>query len=105
SDIRTFAPIGPFCTEVAFDIAHKEEAGVITYWFLLADAEGLANYARHNLLPGELYYALKKVILVKEYSYDMLREFLLREVENKCAQHDNNTILQYLETEFNVLED
>ena len=104
NNLSTYQPTGAFWQEVEFVVGQQGEQG-LTYSFLLANPAGLQAFATHNLLAGESYLSLKKVVIMHDYNYDALRSFLREEVENKCREYDNSQLFTYLRQAFNPLEE
>lgn len=104
SNLSTYTSTGAFWLEVEFDVGQQGQQD-LTYLFLVANPAGLQEFATHNLLPGEPYLPLKKVVIMHEYNYDSLLSFLRQEVENKCREYDNSQLFTYLHHAFTSLED
>ena len=104
SNLSTYKSTGAFWLEVEFDVGQQVDQ-CLTYLFLVANPAGFLEFATHNLLPGEPYLSLKKVVIMHEYNYDSLLSFLREEVENKCREYDNSQLLTYLRQAFGSSED
>ncbi|NVO30824.1 hypothetical protein [Hymenobacter lapidiphilus] len=100
-DLSDYNPVGDFCIEVQFDLKYAEEDGLITYWFILANNNGLFHYIENNLHEDEMFLSVKKIIITKEFSYENLMLFLNNEVRDKCIVLNNFDLCRYLNSEFN----
>jgi hypothetical protein len=104
SSLLTYEPADAFSLEVEFDVG-QQGLGGITYYFLVANPQGFQQYATLNLVPGEPYLWLKKVLIMPVYSPEALHLFLQEEVEKPCLTYTNQQLFTYLSHCFNRLDE
>ena len=103
-DLKTFNKKNNFFISVEFDICTIIDEGVTTYFFFLADVEGVKNYINKEL-EYDNSLELNNILIVSEYEYDFLKNFLLNKVEKIIELLSEDKIWDYLNSNFHIEDD
>ncbi len=94
SDLYKYSPEEDFFISIEFDLKNKDSEGLLTFYFFLCTRKGFEN----QKFSDELEF----VVFVDKFSIEFVKNYLEEKVVNQVAEFDDERLIKYLASNFNL---
>jgi len=104
SDLKKTDIKNNFFISIEFDIGKNIKEGQDTFMFFLSDIGGLEKYLENEFKHNESI-VLNNIIVVKEYSYEFILNYLDLNITSKLKELSEKDIWKYLNLNYLYIDD